>query len=96
MSDFTKALGAVLRNLRLANGYTQDQLAHQLGVSRSAYTYYESGKTSPDLLKLRFLAGLYQISPEYFLFPERFTPLPTKPTQKQRGNKEKEKVLHRT
>ncbi|MBR5474106.1 MAG: helix-turn-helix transcriptional regulator, partial [Lachnospiraceae bacterium] len=42
--------------MRTMHGYTQQQLADYLGISRPSYTLYESGKREPtkiSLLKLR-------------------------------------------
>lgn len=51
-----------IRNLRKENGYTQEEVAFKLGMSTSAYGYYEQGKTVPPLNKLRSLASIYNIS----------------------------------
>ena len=51
-----------IRSLRKENGYTQEEVAFKLGMSTSAYGYYEQGKTVPPLDKLRALASLYSIS----------------------------------
>lgn len=51
-----------LRKLRLLNKYTQKEVAEVLNIDRSTYTYYESGKTKPDLTQLAKLARLYNVS----------------------------------
>ena len=51
-----------LYELRERAGYTQQVVAEYLHISRSAYTYYETGKTEPDLEKLLLLVDLYRIS----------------------------------
>lgn len=51
-----------IRDLRKENGYTQEEVAYKLGMSTSAYGYYEQGKTVPPLNKLRKLASIYNIS----------------------------------
>lgn len=76
MTDFSKALGEMLRNLRLANGFTQTDLAARLDITPSAYAIYESGSSMPDLEKLRLLAELFSISPEAFFYPEKYQPIP--------------------
>lgn len=45
--------GKRLKLLRDAVGATQDQMAKVLNVSRSTYSYYELGESSPPLDKLR-------------------------------------------
>jgi len=72
MSNFKKDLEKMLKNLRLACGFTQYQVADVLNIDRSTYTYYESGKTSPDIATLRRIATLFSIPPEAFLFPEKY------------------------
>lgn len=51
-----------LRFVREACGYKQWQLAEVLGVERSSYTYYETGKTEPSITSLITLADFYGIS----------------------------------
>lgn len=50
-----------LRQLRKKAGLTQKELAKFLGISRTAYTYYESGKTLPSGISLYLLTRLYSI-----------------------------------
>ena len=38
-----------IQNTRLANRFTQEQLAEKVGVSRQTIAKWESGETSPDL-----------------------------------------------
>ena len=63
MTDFSKALGSMLRNLRLARGFSQLSVAAQLNVTRSTYAVYEAGRSLPDVEQLRTLAELFAISP---------------------------------
>lgn len=51
-----KAIGDRLREVRTKFGFTQDQVANALHIDRSTYTYYELGKTSPDVPTLMMLA----------------------------------------
>lgn len=51
-----------LKNLRKEHGYNQEDVAFKLGMSTSAYGYYEQGRTIPPLSKLRKLAEIYNIS----------------------------------
>ena len=41
---------------------TQQQVADRLRIERSTYTYYETGKTKPDIATLIKLAKIYNIS----------------------------------
>lgn len=57
----------VLRKLRLHYRYSQRELAEYLGIDRSTYTYYESGKTTPPLNTLLELSGLYKVSLDFLV-----------------------------
>jgi transcriptional regulator with XRE-family HTH domain len=51
-----------LRELRIKSGYTQNQIAKILNIDRSTYSYYEIGKTMPDVSALIILAKIFNIS----------------------------------
>lgn len=51
-----------MKLLRESNGLTQKKVAQYLFVDRSTYSYYESGKTQPNLKMLTWLADLYGVS----------------------------------
>lgn len=53
-----------LKELRKANGYTQDYVASFLGVVRQTYSHYETGLRTPGPETLYKLAGLYNVSIE--------------------------------
>ena len=55
-----------LRTARKACRLTQNQVAEILGVDRSAYTYYETGKTSPSLVNLARLAAMFHVEVQWF------------------------------
>jgi transcriptional regulator with XRE-family HTH domain len=48
-----------LRRIRQENGQTQESIAKVLGITRQAYTRYESGSREPDLHSLHILAAFY-------------------------------------
>jgi transcriptional regulator with XRE-family HTH domain len=50
-----------LRELRLKSGYTQSQIAKILNIDRSTYSYYEIGKTMPDITVLLTLSRIFNI-----------------------------------
>lgn len=56
-----------LRELRKAHGYKQVEVASALGISRQAYSNYETGDRTPDSSTLYKLAGFYNISVEDLL-----------------------------
>ena len=45
--------------LRRLNGYSQEELAEKIGISRQAYAKWESGATIPDVEKCALLAEVY-------------------------------------
>mgnify|MGYP000844377912 FL=1 len=48
--------------LRMLNGYSQEQVAERIEISRQAYAKWESGATVPDVEKASRLAGLYGVT----------------------------------
>ena len=51
-----------LQKLRKANGYSQEELADKLGISRQAVSKWERAESSPDTDNLIILAKLYNVS----------------------------------
>ena len=45
--------------LRNINGYSQEEIAGKIGISRQAYAKWESGATVPDVEKCALLAEVY-------------------------------------
>ncbi|MDE5984704.1 MAG: helix-turn-helix domain-containing protein [Eubacterium sp.] len=58
----TKETANRLFQYRKANGYSQEELAAQIGVSRQAISKWERGESSPDTDNLITLAKLYDIT----------------------------------
>ncbi len=58
----TIELGNRLADLRKQHGYSQEELADKLGVSRQAISKWERGEASPDTDNLIELARIYGIS----------------------------------
>jgi len=56
-----------LKSARLAAGLTQSQMAQQLGVDKTTYCGYETGRRQPDIPKLRQLASLLDVSADQLL-----------------------------
>lgn len=54
-------------NLRKKNGWSQEELAAQLGVSRQAVSKWESMSSIPDLDKVIRLSELFGVSTDYLL-----------------------------
>lgn len=48
--------------LRKLNGYSQEQIAEKIGISRQAYAKWENGMTIPNIEKAALLAQVYGIT----------------------------------
>ena len=48
--------------LRKLNGYSQEQIAEKIDISRQAYAKWESGATVPDIEKASLLAKVYNVT----------------------------------
>lgn len=57
-----------LRILRMSNGLTQQNLADMLAVSRSAYTYYETGRAVPNVSNMYKLCKFYGVTYENLMY----------------------------
>ena len=60
-------LGEKIRSLRISHGYTQDDLAKKLQISKSTIGMYEQNRRSPDLDTLLEIAHLFQVSVDFLL-----------------------------
>ena len=58
-----------LKNLRKNKGLLQQDMADKIGVTKSAYGYYEQGKTTPDIVTAKKIAEILNVSIDY-LFGE--------------------------
>jgi transcriptional regulator with XRE-family HTH domain len=59
-----------LIQLRKKSGWSQEELAEKMGVSRQAVSKWESAQTIPDLEKILQLARLFGVSTDYLLKDE--------------------------
>lgn len=67
MVDF----GNTLKRLRLEAGYTQQQLATQLGVTKSVVSYYELQARYPSPEILVKISYIFHVSTDYLLGIEK-------------------------
>ena len=58
----------MLRNL---HGYSQEEIAEKIGISRQAYAKWERGATVPDIVKCAALAQFYGVSIDSLLKTEK-------------------------
>ncbi len=57
------SLGRRIAALRGARGWTQQELAERLAISRVAVSHLEAGKTDPGERTVTLLAGLFKVDP---------------------------------
>jgi transcriptional regulator with XRE-family HTH domain len=73
MDDVAASLAQNLRQLRVARGLTQEQLAKVSGVPRPTWAHLESGAANPTLGVLVRVAGALQVSIEELISPPKAT-----------------------
>ena len=54
--------GEKLKNLRVSNNLTQDELAEKIFVSRTAVSKWETNRGFPSIESLKYLADLFSVS----------------------------------
>ncbi|MDE7178438.1 MAG: helix-turn-helix domain-containing protein [Lachnospiraceae bacterium] len=57
--------------LRKLNGYSQEEIAEKIGISRQAYGKWEKGETIPDIEKCDLLASVYGITIDSLIHTEK-------------------------
>ena len=60
-------IGDKILNLRKARGWSQEELADRVGVTRQAVSRWELGSAKPDADKIVALCDLFSISADYLL-----------------------------
>ena len=61
-------IGTRIRAARRERGLTQDELAEQVGVSRSAVAQWETGRTGQVTGNLSRIAGMLEVNVEYLMY----------------------------
>ena len=59
--------GDKLAEIRKSNGYTQENLAERLGVSRQAVARWEANDTVPDITMLLGICEIFHVSADYMI-----------------------------
>lgn len=59
-------IGTKLKELRIKNNITQDELASNLYLSRQAVSRWETGKSIPDYQTLILICKFYNVNMDYF------------------------------
>lgn len=57
----------VFKQLRMAKGMTQGELADALGITRSRLSMYELGQREPDLETLEMIADYFNVDIDYLM-----------------------------
>lgn len=60
-------VGKILRELRIENKYTQEQVSNYLEITQSNLSKIENGERNFNMTLLEKLCSLYNCSPEYLL-----------------------------
>lgn len=66
-------MGEFLAVLRKSKGYTQQEVAAQLGVSNKTVSSWETGASCPDISMLPVLAELYGVTCDEIIRGRRIT-----------------------
>ena len=59
-----------MRELRIANGYSQKYISDVIHIARQTYSLYETEKRIPDLKSVCELAELYNVSADLLLYAD--------------------------
>lgn len=57
----------ILKDLRTEKGLSQDEFAKELGISKGAVSYYETGQRVPDIVVLSAIADYFEVSTDFLL-----------------------------
>jgi transcriptional regulator with XRE-family HTH domain len=60
-------IGNRISKLRDDRGWTQEQTAGMLGISRAALSHYEKNRREPDTVTLSKFADLFKVSVDYLV-----------------------------
>ena len=75
--------------LRTIHGFSQEEIAGKINISRQAYAKWESGATIPDIQKCALLAKVYDVTVDSLSQrqgPDRHPERCTGPVRHYRGN----------
>lgn len=68
-------LSEQLKIIRKANKFTQQGLADAIGIERSTYASYETGRNKPDVILLSKIAKVFGVSSDFILEIDTTAPL---------------------
>ncbi len=76
-------LAEKIMQLRKKNGWSQEELAEQLNVSRQSVSKWESAQSIPDLNKILAMSELFGVSTDYLL-KDNVEEMPTEPIMEEK------------
>lgn len=66
-NKISTSFGRIIKDLRTEIGISQDEFAKELGISKGAVSYYETGQRVPDIVVLSAFADYFGVSTDYLL-----------------------------
>ncbi len=81
-----------LQELRKKAGYSQEQVAELLGLSRQAVSKWESGQGKPDIDNIVKLTEVYHVSADYILFGREKEVIVSAPEKKELSHEYKKAI----
>ena len=81
-------------NLRKKNGWSQEELAEKLGVTRQSISKYEGAQSIPDLDKILKLSEIFGVTTVY-LFKDELEEEEYAPSQMQENESESDRSVHK-
>lgn len=81
-------------NLRKKNGWSQEELAEKLGVTRQSISKYEGAQSIPDLDKILKLSEIFGVTTDY-LIKDELEEEEYAPSQMQENESESDRSVHR-
>ena len=72
MKDYS--IGESLKKVRLEHNLKQKDISEAIGIDRSTYSFYETGKTNPPVETLCALAKIYNVTIGYLIGKEANNP----------------------
>ena len=72
MKDYS--IGESLKKVRLEHNLKQKDISEAIGIDRSTYSFYETGKTNPSLETLCAIAKIYNVTIGYLIGKEANNP----------------------
>ena len=64
-------IGKNIKKARSEKGYTQEELAQKLSVTRNTISNYETGHSNPDIEMLQMLAEALETDPNTLIYSEK-------------------------